>query len=177
MKTRSILAATALALGSASAQADIVANWGEHPVVMIQPGLVFGSFIDYYTFKISEDLAVSSTVVANNLGNGFVLNISGGQYSLWSMGADENIGGDDDMQLGGDWSFDGLTGNLTHTVSLSPGNYFYKVMGTGTGSVNNGGAYLITSTITPVPEAETWAMMLAGLGVLGFLGARRRRDD
>ncbi len=28
--------------------------------------------------------------------------------------------------------------------------------------------------IAPVPEAETWAMMLAGLGLIGFMAARRR---
>jgi hypothetical protein len=28
---------------------------------------------------------------------------------------------------------------------------------------------------TPVPEAGTWAMMLAGLLSLGFLGLRQRR--
>ena len=30
-------------------------------------------------------------------------------------------------------------------------------------------------TITPVPEASTWAMLVAGLGVLGMLRARSRR--
>nr|MBP8272036.1 PEP-CTERM sorting domain-containing protein [Sphaerotilus sp.] len=29
--------------------------------------------------------------------------------------------------------------------------------------------------VTPVPEADSLAMMLAGLGVLGFLGRRRIR--
>lgn len=33
----------------------------------------------------------------------------------------------------------------------------------------------VTVVATPVPEAQTIAMMLAGLGVLGFVGARRRR--
>ncbi|MCC7099518.1 MAG: PEP-CTERM sorting domain-containing protein, partial [Rubrivivax sp.] len=28
-----------------------------------------------------------------------------------------------------------------------------------------------------VPELETYALMLAGLGVIGFLSVRRRRDD
>lgn len=29
--------------------------------------------------------------------------------------------------------------------------------------------------VTPVPEADTWAMLLAGLGMLGFIARRRRR--
>lgn len=31
-----------------------------------------------------------------------------------------------------------------------------------------------TVAVTPVPEAETWAMMLAGLGLIGLMAARRR---
>lgn len=32
-----------------------------------------------------------------------------------------------------------------------------------------------TVAVTSVPEAETWTMMLAGLGLVGFLAGRRRR--
>ncbi|MBK6854858.1 MAG: PEP-CTERM sorting domain-containing protein [Burkholderiales bacterium] len=32
-------------------------------------------------------------------------------------------------------------------------------------------------SVTSVPEPETWAMLFAGLGVVGFLGQRRRRQD
>ena len=32
----------------------------------------------------------------------------------------------------------------------------------------------VTSTIVAVPEAETWAMMLAGLGLMGFMVHRRK---
>ena len=40
-----------------------------------------------------------------------------------------------------------------------------------------GGAFLnssTTSTLAPVPEPETYALMLAGLGLLGFIARRRR---
>ena len=32
-----------------------------------------------------------------------------------------------------------------------------------------------TSTVTPVPEPETYALMLAGLGIVGAIARRRRR--
>jgi len=35
---------------------------------------------------------------------------------------------------------------------------------------------LISLPITPVPEPETYAMMLAGLGLIGFTARRRQRD-
>jgi hypothetical protein len=31
------------------------------------------------------------------------------------------------------------------------------------------------STVAAVPEAETYAMMLAGLGLVGFMVSRRRK--
>lgn len=178
MKMKSIALASMLALGVAGAQADTTVNWGVHDTVEIGVSLVFGDFTDYYAFEIAPDTNwVSSTAVANNLGGGVVLNISDGQYSLWSVGTDNAMDGGDDVQLGGNWTFDGATGDVTNTVLLSPGKYYYMVTGKGTGSYQGGGMYTLTSTLLPVPEAETWAMMLAGLGVIGFLGARRRRDD
>ncbi len=32
-------------------------------------------------------------------------------------------------------------------------------------------------TVTPVPEAETYSMMLMGLGLMGFIARRRRNDE
>lgn len=178
MKFHSILAASALALGAVGAYADTTTDWGVHGPLQVGTNLVWGSFTDYFQFEIAPDsYSVSSTAVANNLGGGSILHISNGQFSLWSVGDDGLIGGEDDALLGGYYGFDGTTGDVTHTLLLAPGTYFYKVTGDANGGYMNGGMYSLTSTIVPVPEAETWAMMLAGLGVLGFVGARRRRND
>ena len=44
-----------------------------------------------------------------------------------------------------------------------------------------GGSYILLAgtadgTLAPVPEPETYAMMLAGLGMLGFMARRRRKQ-
>jgi hypothetical protein len=43
------------------------------------------------------------------------------------------------------------------------------------GQTGNGGMLIDAVQITPVPEAHEWAMMLAGLGVIGTVAGRRRR--
>jgi hypothetical protein len=54
-------------------------------------------------------------------------------------------------------------------TGLSAGSYFLTYVGVGTGSYGG------TLEVTAVPEPETYALMLAGLGVVGFMAARRSR--
>jgi hypothetical protein len=35
---------------------------------------------------------------------------------------------------------------------------------------------LLSQTIAPVPEPETYALMLGGLGVVGFMARRKRKQ-
>ncbi len=56
--------------------------------------------------------------------------------------------------------------------NLQSGTYTLKASGT----VANGFNVLITSyTVTPVPEPESYAMLLAGLGVMGAIARRRSK--
>jgi hypothetical protein len=46
------------------------------------------------------------------------------------------------------------------------GNYTLKIGGNSVGT--NGGMYTVAAVTVPVPEPETWAMLLAGLGMVGL---------
>ncbi len=71
---------------------------------------------------------------------------------------------------------DTLVGSYAFSVgsgafgALAAGDYYYTVAASG----SNGGAFALGSYITPVPEAETAAMMLGGLGAIGLMLRRRQ---
>ena len=60
---------------------------------------------------------------------------------------------------------------LPELSSLGAGNYYLQVTGQVLGA--NGGVYGGSMNVTAVPEPETYAMLLAGLGLVGFVGRRK----
>jgi hypothetical protein len=73
-------------------------------------------------------------------------------------------------------SMGGVTGTVAviNPITLGSGNYILEVRGDAVGTA--GGSYSGVLNIAPVPEVEEWLMMLAGLGLIGFIIARSRRD-
>jgi hypothetical protein len=59
------------------------------------------------------------------------------------------------------------------STNLTAGNYYIKVSGNmvSDAAASFGGAVMMAA---PVPEPETYGMMLGGLGLLGFLARRRK---
>jgi hypothetical protein len=60
------------------------------------------------------------------------------------------------------------------TTGLTAGSYYIAVNGVIQGA--GGGTYTsnVNFALAPVPEPETYAMMAAGLGLLGFMARRRK---
>ena len=157
MKLKTIVAAVS-ALTALSSQAASW-NWGAHDPLELGSNTVTGAIFDTFSFSLGSSASVSSGVLSFGT-------VVGGAYSLYSTGGDGVIGGGDDVGIGA-WTFGG-----TNTVSLNAGSYYYSVLG---GAVGNA-SYVIASATAPVPEPETYALLGAGLGVIGFLASRRRRD-
>lgn len=67
---------------------------------------------------------------------------------------------------GGEWAAFSITGSSGSLDFLSGMHVRSLVNGQSEGFV----------TITPVPEPSTYALMLAGLGIVGFVARRRRQD-
>ena len=174
------LAALAFVVSAGGVQAADY-DWGVHVLAPAQEtafaaggGVVgAGSFLDTYLFSLATSgLQESSVVVAINL---FTSNIANGSYSLFSTadyGAATFL---DDVQRGS-WSFDGTSGSTVNTVTnLASGNYYFAVSGVGGAG---GGQYLLNSSVTaPIPEPEIYAMLGVGLGLLGWVGRRKKLKE
>jgi len=178
MKPLAIALSLAGLLASSGAGAGYAHNYGDVTGMTVTDTIfqrVSGLFSDYHFFQVSSP----------SLGTGIVQDIQ----LVTQLGTFLNI---DNLKVefGTDGGVVGLDGNETVTDlvgmgdnvlgqdNLAPGAYFFKITGNVTGwgleidgNVANGvekGAYFFSASAAPVPEAETWAMMAMGLGLVGL---------
>lgn len=166
MNFRMALIAVAVASSLSFTAHATTTDWGVHDPLEVAAAITpIGTFEDNYLFNLPTAYSLFSTAVSNNLTN--ALGIQGGMVSLYKEA------GAVDTALGS-FAFDGTTGSTSFAHgALAAGDYYYLVSGTGTGSI--GGFYtLSSSTVTAVPEPHAYTLMLAGLGVIGFLARRRK---
>lgn len=144
-------------------------------------GTVLGdavSFSDIFTFTLSEPNISSGYSVLNfplDLGAAGTLGTVLSSMSLISYGADGMQGTIDDQVLSS--VVLPSAGNSQEQLSLSwdgalSGGHYLSVSGVTSGSL--GGIYT-GSIAAVVPEPETYAMLLAGLGLMGAVVRRRSR--
>lgn len=119
---------------------------------------VSGNFSDTFKFSLLDNSDSSFGVAPLNLNFGkfSIFNINNLNLSLFDSANTQ------------------LNNGLDFSQSLVAGNYHLNVSGVATGFI--GGLYAGGINVTPVPEAKTYAMMLLGLGLIGFMARRRRAD-
>ena len=71
------------------------------------------------------------------------------------------------------FSLGSLNRNVYQEALVSGGTYDLTLTGTATGK--SGGEYHLFASAVPVPEPGEWAMMMAGIGMLGVMVRRRRQ--
>lgn len=182
--TKQLLAALALAGVFSSAQAatislsggdfpyDLGANPTDENAYSVTHGV--GSFTDIFTFTLTDLSNTISSAVSLLLpgldGGDSSYEINNGTLSLFAD-TDANGAGGSDVLLG-TVAYGDANGVLS-VNNVEAGAYYWAVAGDAVGT--NGGVYLYSANTAPVPEPETYAMMLAGLGMLGFVGKRRMK--
>ena len=125
---------------------------------------VGATFDDYLKFSIPAD--------SSGNGQANVIGLAGENITFTEFSLTEsNIG-----------TINGATGGSTSSLifngGAAPGSYTLKVAGTRTGTYGSyaGNIGIAPVNVSAIPEPETYAMMLAGLGLLGF-SARRRNNN
>lgn len=129
--------------------------------------LGFGdTFTDYVSFDLDTSADVTSFIES------FDMSIFG--FDL--VGIDNFTTGL--QKLGGDGGYAAVASFTSNPASfddlLSPGSYRFSVAGTASGFF--GGIYRGTLRVAAVPEADTWAMLLAGLGLVACRLRRKQRS-
>ncbi|MBI3156779.1 MAG: PEP-CTERM sorting domain-containing protein [Burkholderiales bacterium] len=132
---------------------------------------VGGGFTDTWTFSLSglSYVAASLTNVESSLGSISTRGIAGLSASTGAFA----LTGSPITTTSGPITV--TTQVLAGAAVLAAGNYTLTVSGTGiTGASASYGGNIVA---TPVPEPGTYAMLVAGLGIVGLLVMRRRRND
>jgi hypothetical protein len=116
-----------------------------------------GVFADFFNFTLDQD-----SILDQDLDYFGAFSVLG--FSIVNAGTMNVVGAATTM--GGNLSIDNLF--------LVAGDYTTSVLGVFNGGF---GAYALATSVTsvtPVPEASTIAMMLGGLGLVGFMARRRK---
>jgi len=136
---------------------------------------VLSAQVSFYNVADPDTILQSYALDPNVIVNG--INIAGGHLSGIDTGFFNFFISQLDIAGGGDFGFSLILfgGNLAQLIyadppQTSPGCAFLPVPGANCGISANAA----TGVFTPVPEPETLALMLAGLGAIGV--ARRRRS-
>ena len=115
--------------------------------------------IKFFNFPLDKTTSLKTTAVVN-----LVFTTSFANFvDLFNFDTGEKIGY---------FSFS-TTEKTGYFNNLTAGNYFYEIYGANFG-LEVGQVVFTSAAINAVPEAQTYALMLAGLGAIGFIARRRK---
>lgn len=175
MKLKSLAAAAVLALTVGHSQAQT----SFYDLGLVSGGLLLGetfasrsgSFNDLYNFSVAAPSSFAGVALALNLDIPF---LPGVEYHIRDFGISLTDG--NGLRVA---DFDGRDGFSLAAVIGTGTNYTFSVSGFVDGSWGGGyaAAMNVSPVVSPIPEPSTYALMLAGLGMVGFMTSRRRRVE
>jgi len=135
-----------------------------------------GSVVDYWNFSVDSNALFASTTTtvgftAFGLGfTSFATTLETYVNDGWSQIA-AGLTQSSTTSLGA-LRFE----SLMEFSALSPDPAQYRIKVAGTKFADAAASYSGVMTVAPIPEPEIYAMMAAGLGLMGFVARRRQRN-
>ena len=175
---KSLIAAIVLAsasFGSSAVMAQEVIGNSPQELELIDNSAFFGdtfeadnegnTFADRFTFTVDGDVAMNLDAIISSISRSADVGLDITGLALY--GEDDTLITNGSSVMSGAMDVWSITAN-----NLVAGNYYLQVNGTlvSDAGASFGGAVMMA----PVPEPETYGMMLGGLGLLGFLARRRK---
>jgi len=138
----------------------------------------FGSgsvFSDTFSFSVTADASLKSLLASISFSN--IVGISNFVSSLWQVNGTVPLANGVTTTSGnGNW---GMTfSSLSFSPLLASGAHPSYEVRTGGTVIGWGGSYggiVVLAPVAAIPEPEIYVMMLAGLGLMGFMARRRMR--
>ncbi len=132
---------------------------------------------DVYNFNIAD---ASDLLTYAKEFESLDVSMAPANFTLYS-GTSAGESGTAANMIGSTFSFAGGTAVTTTYANLAAGNYFFEITGNATGVLGadydlNINANTPGGPLPGVPEPANMALLLAGLGLMGFMVKRRARD-
>jgi hypothetical protein len=136
------------------------------------------TFADHFTFSVTGTSPMNFDAIVSSISRTADTGLDFTGLSLYRVGGGTGTGtggtaGDTLVSTGTSLQTGSMDVWTLSSDNLQAGDYYVMVGGNlvSDTSASFGGAVMLA----PVPEPETYGMMLAGLGVLGFLARRRKQ--
>ena len=135
---------------------------------------VFGNTGVAATFNDSFLFTMPVGSSGSGAANLIELAVTGNNIILSAFNLFSTVGGVESIFATG--TFSGIFASLSFANGPVPGNYRLNVQGSETNPLLSA-SYAGNIAISPVPEPETYAMLLAGLGLIGYSARRRKLNS
>jgi hypothetical protein len=130
-------------------------------------------FADTFSFTLTADASLTSILGSVQFED--ITGIAGFTSSLWQAGGVSPLATGITTTLDGPFGTTITKSFISYALLLAGPPPIYEIRTGGT-VFGESGKYGGLVTVSPIPEPEIYAMLLAGLGVMGFVARRRKQQ-